>query len=300
MSEQVKAPSAPVEGITAANTAPVEQPKIATPPEQDPVTRERFALLARKEKALRGQMRQFEEKQRQFEESQRQVQPQVDWKQRAAQDPIGLLAEAGISQDQISQMLLTDPRSLEMAQLKQEIASLRKSQEETFNQAKTIQERNRENAIKTLGREVSLLVDGNDAYEAVRLEGDAGKEAVTELIVQTYDAEGINLSVQEAARQVEEYFVEKAKSYSSLKKLKPAEPVKVENQAPDSKEQQTTQQQRNKPSTNSVLPYRESFREGSPNTITQRMTVQTRPYGKSDEERVQRAILAGKGMLNKQ
>lgn len=212
MSEQMKAP---VEGVQP--TADITTQNGDNAPKVNPDA-ERFAQLARKEKALRIQARQMQEQKKAFEEQQAKIQPQQDWKPRLKTDLIGMLAEAGLTHEEAANALLNSrPEDVQLRSLKAEIQALKDAQTKTVSDVEASQKKAYDQAVKQLTREVTLLVDGNDAYETIK--ATKSQEAVVSLIEQTYKDDGILLSAEEASQQVEEYLLEEAVNLSKLKKV---------------------------------------------------------------------------------
>jgi hypothetical protein len=214
MDQDVKVPpTAIVEGVKPEPAAsPTEEAKPKEVPQDS------WAQLARKEKALRYQARQLQQQQKAFQEQQAKVVPQQDWKERIKSDAIGMLAEAGLSHEDLTQLVLNSkPEDIQLRQLKAEMQSIKDSQKNTLSQVEQSQKQAYNQAIKQLTREVKMLVDGNDAYETIGATGS--QSAVVALIEQTYKEDGILLSAEEASSQVEDYLVEEALNLSKLKKI---------------------------------------------------------------------------------
>lgn len=270
MSNEVKGAVAPV--------ATEEQPKEQTPvveqqAKQPDPAQERFAQLARKEKALRAQARQLQEQQKQWQEQ--QAKSQNSWKDQLKSDPLSILAEAGLTHDQIAEMLLNSrPEDVELKRIKAELKAIKDSQQDQFTKIQEQQKAAYEQAVKQVSREVNMLVNSNEAFETIRATNS--QEAVVELIKQTYDEDGVLLSAEEAAEMVEEYLTDEALTLAKLKKvqskLAPAEA------AQSVSEEQTSQ----KPLIQTK-------------TLTNTVTTSSKPMTKAD--RRARAIAAFKGEL---
>jgi hypothetical protein len=212
MSNEVKGAVAPVATEQQEQTPVVEQQKAQQP---DPA-QERFAQLARKEKALRSQARQLQEQQRAIQEQQAKAQSSLT--ERLKSDPLSVLAEAGLTHDQIAEALLNSrPDDIELRRIKAELQSIKNSQQEQFTKIQDAQKAAYEQAVKQVSREVKMLVDGNEAYETIQ--SAKAHEAVVELIKQTYDEDGVLLSAEEAADMVEEYLLDEALTMAKLKKV---------------------------------------------------------------------------------
>lgn len=272
MSQEAMKPIVPA----APETAQQEQKKESSAQQSDP----RMEQLAKRERAFRAQQRQFQQEQAEFKQQQEKLKstPDLSWKENLKKDPIAVLAEAGFTHEQIAQQLINrSPESLEMKQLRAEIADLRKEQKDTFEKVNSTQSKAYEQALKQVARDVKITVHGNEEFELINSKGTVGHDAVVEYIKSTYEEDGILLSADEAAKEVEEYLLEEATALAKLKKVqaKLTPPEVLKNPEQKTQTQQKTQ------------------------TLTNQATTST-PSGKLDsKERKQRAILAFQGLLNK-
>ena len=159
-------------------------------------------------------------------------------KDRLKQDPLGVLAEAELSYDELTQRLLNqparDPRvDAELQSLKNEIKQLRQLNDEVKTQAKQQQDDSYKAAIKQIDSDVMSLVKSNPA-EFETIAKTRSERDVRELIERTWQKDGTLLTVEEAAQEVENYLVEELYNTSSrIDKIKkrlekssaPTEPV---------------------------------------------------------------------------
>lgn len=201
----------------------VQEP--ATPELKKPegvADKERIEHLARKERALRQQQRDLQYKQKAFEEQQqawkKQQEPKpvpIDWHQKITEDPMGVIKGLAATNEELKQQL---------AELKGEIPQV-------LDKVQAGQKQAYEQAVKQLTRDVRLLVDSDDQFETIK--ATKSEEAVVELIKTTYNEDGILLTAQEAAKQIEEYLLNDAVSLAKLKKVqsKLAPPVAEASQA---------------------------------------------------------------------
>jgi hypothetical protein len=268
MSDEVKN-TAPVEQAPEQQNQQQEQAKVNQP---DP-SAERFAQLARKEKALRAQARQLQEQQRSMQEQ--MSKSQSEWQSRVKSDPISVLAEAGLSHDDIANIILNSkPEDLELKRIKSELQALKSNQQEQFTKIQESQTAAYEQAVKQVSREVQNLVNSDEAYETIR--ATKSYDAVVELIKQTYNEDGVLLNAKEASDMVEEYLTDEAMSLAKLKKIQ----SKLAPQEPEKPVQQTSSNQKPQITTK---------------TLTNSVTTSSKPM--SAKDRRERAIAAFKGNL---
>jgi hypothetical protein len=238
--------------------------KIPTPPEQTPEQRAHFANMARKEKILRARAREIEtEKQAiaaqraEYDSLKTEMASIKAWKDQLVQQPLSVLAEAGVTTDQLTQMMLNGPdiTAQEVKLLKAKIQSLEEKQNKALQTIEEGQKSSYTQALKQITNDVKLLVQGSDDYETIK--NMNAENTVVALIEETFKSNGVLMSVEEAATEIEEYLVEEAIKLAGLKKIQgkinlPPQEVAVAKPAqPAPKTLSHTIQQTTKPLTNS-------------------------------------------------
>ncbi len=224
----IKAPE-PTEMIeeTDVNTPVDETVEAAAPveetPKEDPALSRQFAQLARQERALNAKRQQQETQWRAREEALKareaavSQQPKTDMtgyisKDQLRLDPLAVFAEAGLSYDDITQQILTqqprDPRTdAHIARLEAKLAALEEGAQNTQKSYQEQQVQSYKAAINQISQDAKALVQSDPvAYEAISKTGTVRE--VVKLIEDTYNKDGILMSVEEAAQQVEDYLVE--------------------------------------------------------------------------------------------
>lgn len=205
---------------TVAAAPPVEAPK-AEP--ADPALSRQFAQLARQEKALRAKVQQQEAawKQREADLKAREAaltsQAAPDLSQyiprdRLKSDPLSVLAEAEVSYEDLTQRIVNrvpvDPQvQATINDLKAQIQELKKYNEDGKKSATDNQQAQYQAAVKQIHKDATALVKSDPiAYEAIHKTGTV--KDVVKLIEDTYNKDGILMTVEEAAQEVENYLVE--------------------------------------------------------------------------------------------
>lgn len=210
------APAAPAQKTTIENPAPGAEAQ--TPP-QDP----QLAVLARQTRQLRKAQAELTTR----ENALKAREADFISKSELVKDPLKVLSAAGVTYDQLVQAQLGEPAADDpVAVLKAEIAELKTqlaTQGKTFEDSQANRDLEaRAAAVNQLKSDVELLVETDPAYEAIKATGRSAD--VVELIEKVFDEEGVLLSVQEAASQVEEILVEQTandvKRFSELTKIK--------------------------------------------------------------------------------
>jgi hypothetical protein len=230
---------------TVSPTAtPPEEPKVA----EDPISTQ-YATLARKEKALRAKAIQQEQalkakeaailaKEEALKAKEVEYQSKYISKDKLTQDTLNALAEAGLTYDQITELMLTQnspERQAQSAYEKRLDAKLQELENKQTQAAKSIEQQQTaayQQALAQIRAETKQLVTIDPNFETIKETNSVSD--VVELIERTFKQDGILLSVEDAARQVEDYLVEEAFKLTKLKKIQqrltPAKPAEAPKQ----------------------------------------------------------------------
>lgn len=255
-----------------------------------------YAVLARKEKALRAkvvaQEQSFKQREaqlsaREAELSSKSTQDLTNYisKDKLKQNALGVLAELGIDYDNISQQALAaqDPNAQALRQYKQEMdAELQKVREEQVNSRKSYEQQQAQayqQALNQIRTEAKALVSADPSYEMTKETGSVND--VVDLIERTFKEEGTLLTVEQAAQAVEDHLVEEALKISKIKKIQERLKPVVKPTAAQSQATGAPQQSPSAP------------KETQLKTLTNAVGS-TRPLTAKE-----RALLAFKGELNK-
>lgn len=274
----VSEPPSEVEPKAAAAEAPkTEQPPLSA----------QYAQLARKEKALRAQAQAVKAQAEAFKTQQAELErsfeaklaeAQKNWQKRLSENPLEVMSEANLSYDQVTNLMLNQPKPEQMEYQRQIKALEAKLQaiEDATKQTNTRFEENQTNAYKQAVNQIKVdvtsMVSTGDDFELIRETNSIGD--VVELIERTFKEEGFIMTNEEAARAVEEHLVEEAMKIAKLKKLQQKLAPPTPKEEPKQLEAKQKQSQPLKTLTNAV---------GSSRPLTSK----------------ERAILAFKGELPK-
>lgn len=228
-----------VQGQKSTIESPASEPAQEATPAKSPdeqALSPQYAILARKEKALRQRVQQHEaalkaerdalEKERQsLKAKEDDYQSNYIPKSRLTEDAMSVLLEAGITYDQITQMALNQSQVQQDPATKVAIARLEaqiKAQQDAIDKANKAQvdaqSEQYHQAVKQITSEAKQLVRLDPKFEAVR-ETNSVKDVV-DLIEKTFKEDGVLLSVEEAAQEVEDHLVEQLSKYAQkIKKL---------------------------------------------------------------------------------
>jgi hypothetical protein len=209
--------------------APQEEVQEPAKPEVDEGVKRQFAQLARQEKALRAKAQQqdkaFKEREAQLAAREAAIKPQdlSDYARLSdlRRDPLALLEKAGVTYDQLTEQLLNpapknpqyeakiDDMQAKIDALMERLEAGTKSQAES-------QQQQYQAAVNQITLDAKALVKANPIeFEAIAKTNSV--RDVVELIEQTYAKDGIVLSVEEAAQEVENYLVEE--SFSTVSRI---------------------------------------------------------------------------------
>lgn len=210
----------------------------ATEDTRDPALRRQFAQLAKQERQLRQQFAQqkaelekqkslFEQEKKSWSTKEEDYGKNYFSKDGLKSNTLQALAEAGISYDDLTQQILNQaPPNPQMEAtvkaLRQEIQDLRKGQDEAKSERQQAQQEQRQAAERQILVDATDLIRSNPiAYEAINALGKRGIHEVRKLITETYDKDGVLMSVEQAADEVENYLVEENFNMSSkISKIK--------------------------------------------------------------------------------
>lgn len=207
-------------------------PEVPAPqePESTPISQQ-YAILARREKSLRmkeAQIRSREAALRQPMEAPKASEPKVDMSQyvpkdRLTQDPFTVLQEMGLTYDQLTELALNAPKPEQLAlqgqikALQDELKTLKGETESNKKSFADYEDQQYKSALKQIEFDVSALVKTDPAFEAVR-EARATRDVVN-LIDRVYKEDGILMTIEDAASEVETQLVEEAMKLARLNKV---------------------------------------------------------------------------------
>ena len=213
---------------------PVPAEKLTPKPAEDTASSRQFAQLARQEKALRAKAQQQEQAfkareaqlaVREAEIAAKDTQYKTSYipKDILKQDPLSVLAEAGVSYDELTQQILnqqpTNPRTeAAMSRLEAKIRQLEEQAEQGRKSAAEQQTQAYQAAVKQIRTDVDALIKSDPAFETIK--ATRSSKDVVDLIEQVYQKDGVLLTVEEAATQVEDYLMEEAMKITRIDKIK--------------------------------------------------------------------------------
>lgn len=204
-------------------------------PEQDPALKRQFEQLARQERAMRVKAQQQDLALKAREEALAAREAELTAKDntyrtdyiprsRLKQDALGVLEAEGIATyDDLTQRAISrqpiDPiLQNKMDMLEAKIKEMESANETNQKSAQQQQQDNYKAAIKQITRDAKDLVTSDNEFEAIRATNSV--RDVVELIEKHHAKTGEVLSVEEAAREVENYLVEEATKLTKIEKIR--------------------------------------------------------------------------------
>ena len=165
-----------------------------------------YAALARKERAIRSQVRQLEEQKLAHQREVEALKADRELLQLLETDPWQALAKKGISYDKLVESQINQPNP-ELQALRDELAAVKEELAKTSKETKEAGDQRWNDAVRALTADVTELVSEGDAYETIKKYGR--EEDVVELITRTYK-NGETITIEEAAQAVEDALLEEA------------------------------------------------------------------------------------------
>lgn len=184
----------------------VEVKEVPTEAASQPLSPQ-FVALAKKEQAIRKARQELKAQQEAWERERANYVAKESLKT----DPLSALNELGLTYDKLTELQLSqqnpDPNQQTLEQLEKLKAQL-EERLSSFDQKLADRDKQAyETAVNQIRRDVELLVDSDPSFETIKASGEIG--AVVELIEKVFHKEGQILTVEEAAKLVEDALVER-------------------------------------------------------------------------------------------
>jgi len=200
----VEAPQQTEELSQLANNGEVkEEPTEATSQPLSP----QFVALAKKEQAIRKKLQELKAQQESFERERANYVA----KESLRENPLSALNELGLTYDKLTELQLSQQNPDPNQQTLEQIEKLKAQLEERLTSFdKKLEDRDKQAydaAVNQIRKDVELLVDSDPSYETIKASGEIG--AVVELMERVFQKEGTVLSVEEAAKLVEDALTER-------------------------------------------------------------------------------------------
>lgn len=200
------------QGNTGEASAPAEPARA----EESLTLSPQISALARKEQAQRQRERAFMQREKELEAKLADAEKYQSIRSKLAAKDYSAADDLGMTHDQYTQYLLDkqageDPGEQRYRKLESELEGLKKSQED-----QTIQEyKANQNLWK---QEIAKVVDASEEFSTIKELGAYG--AVLRHINDSFDEDGIELSAEQAAKEIEDALYARAEKLASVSKIK--------------------------------------------------------------------------------
>lgn len=176
----------------------------------------KISALARKEQAQRKREQDFLQREKSFEAKLADAEKYSQLKAKLAAKDYSAADELGMTYDEYTQYLVdkqaaVNPEEQRYRKVEEEISSLKKAQEEQT--AKEYQ------ANQSLWKqEIAKVVSENDEFSTIKeLKMES---AVLQHVNDSFDEDGIELTAEQAAKEIEDALVARAEKFASVPKIK--------------------------------------------------------------------------------
>lgn len=184
----------------------------------------KFAHLARKTKALREEQRKLQAQQEAWKAKEPEFNSALSLADRIRKDPISVLAEQGITPDQLTSLLVNKDNPQEanvMFRLEQENKELRAKIDQINKRFEDNDTAAYDQAVNQIKNDAKILVKSDVSnYEMIESFGEDGIEAIAELCKIVWNEDHVLMPVQEAAELVEQELLERSIKLASASKVK--------------------------------------------------------------------------------
>lgn len=195
---------------------PSEAPIPEVPEEESVTLSPKVSALARKEQAQRQREKQFNEEKRTFAEKMADAEKYRKLTEKLANKDYSAIDELGVNYEEIVKHELNkeaakDPATERVQQLEEKLEAIQKAQEE-----KELKEYQANQALWK--QEIVKTVKDNDDFSTIR--DLAAEDMVLQHINDSFEEDDVELTVEQAAKDIEEALLERAEKFASVSKIK--------------------------------------------------------------------------------
>lgn len=175
-----------------------------------------ISALARKEQAQRKREQAIVQREKDFAdklskaEKYEQLQKKIAAKDYSAADELGLTYEE-YTQHLLNKNATESPEAKTLREMREEMAALKKNQEE-----QTVKEYQANQALWK--EEIAKVIDGNEEFSTIK--HFKAYDAVLHHINDSFEEDGIELTAEQAAKEIENALAERAEKFASAPKIK--------------------------------------------------------------------------------
>lgn len=193
----------------------------------------KFEALARKEAAFRQREREFQAREASYKEKEAKLVQVEAWQTRLKDSPLEVLNELGITYDQLVEQAVNAPDSA-TKEIRNELKKIRQDAQDNVKSQ-------RQAAIKQIRFDAVDLIEQDPQFETIKATNSV--DEVVELIEREFDKTGRLLTIDQAAKLVEDELFEEAKRIASIGKVKAIFKPELTPELVSNTKQQSNQQQ---------------------------------------------------------
>ncbi|CAM6002764.1 unnamed protein product [Sphagnum balticum] len=188
--------------------------KAKTPVEESVTLSPQLTALARKEAATRQREAAIKEREKQLEAKLAQAQEYEELKTKLASKDFSAAEKLGLTYEeyanyQMQKLAGEDPQKQELEAIRSEVTALKKQQEESVS-------RQYDANVAEYKKAIATLVESEPKFSGIKKIGEQGREAVLQYILDSFEEDGLELSVDQAAQDVQDFMKEEAKKMAVL------------------------------------------------------------------------------------
>jgi hypothetical protein len=218
---------------TEANNQPAktEESRVeaATPTAESVKLSPQLSAIARKEQAFRQREQALKAREAEVEAKLADATKFAELKAKLSAKDYSEIEALGLNYEGYTQYLLAKqngepaPETQALKKLEEEVTGLKKAQEESANQQY-------EETVAEYRKEIKAAVEANPEFASIKELGH--EDAVLQLILDSWEEDETELTVEQAAKDVEAYLVEEATKMAGLTKVKSKLQPAVEEKRP--------------------------------------------------------------------
>lgn len=178
--------------------------------------------LAKKESAIRAREREIQAKEAAIEEKIKASVAEAlkQYKARLKSSPLDVLNDEGLTYDQLVEQAvqMADPNYQSTRKISEKLETIEANQKRFEEESKKSADAQRDAAVRQITHDVTELIDADPSFETIKATGSVSD--VVELITKTFDETGKLMSVDAAAKLVEDELFEEAIKIANLTKVK--------------------------------------------------------------------------------
>jgi len=181
--------------------------------------------LARKEKEFQARAQAWKSKEDEWHKKESEYQQKFISKDALKSNPLAAFQEAGMTPEDIMNLALNPPdaRDLKIQQLESRLEQFLGKFEQMNTDSQKQTQDSYQKALDTIRKQTAKLVEDSgeaEDYEMIKAMGDDGISAVVAKIEENFKETGLQMSVEEAAKAIEQDFLERTLAIAQKNKIK--------------------------------------------------------------------------------